>query len=72
MDSLTLEVEDGVLRAAKELANARGTTVEAMVREYLAAEVLRAVRERANKRLLSVRHPVDGPITWTRDELYGR
>jgi hypothetical protein len=75
--NLTLTIDEDVLKAARKLALDRETSVNQMVREYLAnlvhendrqAHALKNPKEfwRTSKFRLS------GPITWTRDELHER
>jgi predicted transcriptional regulator len=76
MTNLTLSIEDDVLRAARKLAAERETTVNAMVRKFLAEQV--AQKQRIKDSLARMTEIAEeggmevGPITWTRDELYER
>lgn len=75
--NLTLTIDENVLKAARKLALDRNTSVNQMVREYLAKLVKEQDRQAAAlqdlKRLWSKsKFRLGGPITWTRDELYER
>lgn len=76
MQNLTLAVEEDLLMEARKLAIEQGTTVNRLVREYLAGLVhsrdprraaAARLKSRMRKRPLAV-----GARTWTRDELYER
>ena len=77
MANLTLSIDDETLRAARIRALEQGTSVNAVVREYLASyaqpgsarEAVRAFLERAARS-----HASSGPggRSWTREELYDR
>ena len=74
---ITLDIDDEVVRKVRRMADHRGTTLSAMVSDYLASVVERDVaarREHAAKFRESVdRYSRDmGPRTWTRDDLYDR
>jgi hypothetical protein len=74
--NLTLTVDDDLLRAARKIALDRNTSVNHLVRDYLAELVTEKDRRRASvERLNSIfeRHSVKiGPITWTREDLHER
>jgi len=74
--NLTLVVEEDLLLAARKAALERRTSVNQLVRDFLASlaqEPLRRqmarvrLEEALEKGLVEV-----GPLTWTRDELYDR
>jgi plasmid stability protein len=75
--NLTLSIDDDLLRTARIRALEQGTSVNAVVREYLrdyagrrtAANAVRAFLELADEVRAS-----SGPAgrTWTREELYDR
>ena len=75
--NLTLSIDDETLRAARIRALEQGTSVNAVVRDYLstyarpgsASEAVRAFLERAAR---SGASSGPGGRTWTRDELYDR
>ena len=74
---ITLDIDDEVVRKASRIADGRGTTLSAMVSDYLASVIesdVAARREHAAKFRESVeRYSRDmGPRTWTRDDLYDR
>ena len=74
---ITLDVDDEVVRKMRRIADDRGTTLSAMVRDYLTSVVksdAAARREHAAKfRETADRLSRDmGPRTWTRDDLYDR
>jgi hypothetical protein len=74
--NLTLAIEDEVLEAARRLALEHGTTLNQLVRDHLADLVVREDRRRAAaerlKRAMQEELVEVGPITWTREDLYGR
>lgn len=76
MANLTLSLDDQVLEEARAVAVREGTTVNAMVRDYLTNVASRAERiARARRRLaeLAVSSTATiGPRDWTRNELYDR
>ncbi len=76
MKNLTLKVDEGVLAAVRRYAVERNTSVNGLVREFLAGIAEREDRARlARKRLreLSERSSARiGSATWTRDDLHAR
>lgn len=78
MGNLTLSIDDGVLRRARIHALEHGTSVNAMVRDYLCRLAGEDPAERAIAEFLDFarsRPPADEPTggrTWTRGELYER
>ena len=74
--TLTLDVEEEILLAARKVAIDRGTSVDQLVREYLSDLAQETSRRRlAMARLTQTmkRGVVEpGDRTWTRDELYDR
>jgi Asp-tRNA(Asn)/Glu-tRNA(Gln) amidotransferase B subunit len=73
---LTLTIDEDVLRAARKLALDRNTSVNQMIREYLAGLVSETTRGQAAakrlRELIKESQAVVGPITWTRDDLHDR
>jgi plasmid stability protein len=76
MASLTIAIDDGVLRQARMRAVAQGTSVNAVLRRYLEAysgthderaQAIRTIFE-ISDRCQSGR----GDVLWTRDELHER
>jgi hypothetical protein len=76
MANLTIVVDDEVLRRARIRALERGTSVNALLREYLEAfSGRRSARARAVDGLLDIAarsRSGRGSRTWTRDELHER
>lgn len=76
MKNLTLAIDGTLLDAARVYAAKRGTTVNAMVRDYLLGIAQQEDRyTRARRRIdeLAERSGAEvGPITWKRDDLYDR
>ncbi len=76
MHNLTLAIEEDVLLEARRLALERGTTVNKLVRDYLADLVrTRDRRAAARERLLAAmeRGVVKAePRNWKREDLYDR
>ena len=76
MSNVTISVPDQLLEAARQRAAARGTSLNALLREYLAAyaggeeERLRPFRELVELADRSRRKV--GARAWTRDELHER
>jgi hypothetical protein len=74
--NITLAIDEAIIDKVRLHAAKRGTTVNAMVRAYL-AEVAsaddRIERARADIRAMSGRDGLAvGDIGWSRDELHGR
>jgi hypothetical protein len=76
MSNVTLAIEDELLREARKVAIDRDTSVNQLVREFLADLVRRSTsRQVARDRLLRLmdERPVEvGPRTWSRDDLHER
>jgi hypothetical protein len=76
MANLTLAIDEEVLHEARKYALEHRTTVNQLVREYLATLNAQEERRRvAGERLKEImeRGLVDvGPITWKREDLYER
>lgn len=76
MKNITLAVEEEVLSEVRRYAAARNTTVNALVRDYLAAlaqDADRIAKARARLLQLSEESRAEiGPVKWSRDELYDR
>ncbi|MBI3328033.1 MAG: hypothetical protein HYZ81_15200 [Nitrospinae bacterium] len=76
MANLTISVDDDVLKQARLKAIAQGTSVNAVLREYLEVYAgVKTKREKAVKDLLQLAERVTsgrGGHRWTRDELHER
>lgn len=77
MANLTLSIDDDLLHEARKLALDRRTSVNQLVREYLALLVKQTdERREARAQLVRLLEPDQlleiGPITWTRDDLHSR
>jgi hypothetical protein len=74
--NLTLTIDEDLLRAARKVALDRNTSVNQMVREYLAATVRDSGRQLAAvaklDELFRKASAQVGPITWNRDDLHER
>ena len=74
--NVTLVVDEDLLLAARKVALDRGTSVNQLVREFLAGLVEQTDRRRlARERLMKMMETgiVEvGDITWSRDDLYER
>lgn len=76
MSTLTLEVEEDLLREAARVAEQRNTTVDRLVHEYLRSLLGQQERRREGwerfKRMMH-ENPIEvGERTWTREDLYER
>lgn len=76
MANVTLALDDGLLRKARIKAVHEHTSVNAVIREFLAgwvrdAEERGALVERARQALEAAEYR-SGGVTWTRDELHER
>ena len=74
---ITLDIDDEVVRRVNRIASDRGTTLSAMVGDYLNSVVERDAADRqelvARFRESAERYSRDmGPRTWTLDDLYDR
>jgi len=76
MANLTITIDDALLRRARLRALEQGTSVNALLREYLLAYAGSAqLQERALADLLALSSAATsrrGAATWTRDELHER
>ena len=76
MANLTITIDDALLRRARMRALEQGTSVNALLREYLVAYAGSAqMQERALADLLELSTTATsrrGGATWTRDELHER
>ena len=76
MRNITLSVEDDVLAAVRRHAAERDSSVNALVREYLAG--IAELEDRASKARKRIRQLSEkstgrlGPKSWTRDDLHAR
>ena len=76
MANLTIAIEDDILKKARLKAVDDGTSVNAVVREFLRDYTGAAsARLESAKRLIALAHvhaTEVGPITWKREDLYDR
>ena len=76
MANLTIVVDDEILKRARLRATEQGTSVNAVVRDYLEQYAgSRAAQEQALARLLTLSETAlsrRGRRTWSRDELHDR
>jgi hypothetical protein len=76
MRNVTLAIEDDVLREARRIAAERSTTLNGMIREFLAGITERESRAAAARaRIAEICRTSTaevGPRTWSRDELHER
>ncbi len=76
MQNLTLAIDDDILLEARKCALERRTSVNQLVREYLAGLVKQQDRRRAARTRLKAAFAKGivavGPRTWTREDLYDR
>lgn len=76
MRNVTLAIEDEVLREARRIAAERSTTLNGMIRNFLADLTTRESRAAtARARILELSRASTaevGPRTWSRDELHER
>ena len=76
MANLTITIDDALLRLARLRALEQGTSVNALLREYLVAYAGSAqAQERARADLIALSTTATsrrGDATWTRDELHER
>jgi len=76
MSTLTLEVEEDILREAERVAEQRNTTVDRLVHEYLRSLLGEQERRREGWerfRRMMRENPIEvGERTWTREDLYER
>jgi hypothetical protein len=74
--NLTLSIDETVLDEARRAAARRGTTVNAVVRDYLTSWASREARiEGARRKLAELAErstATIGPRDWTRDDLHDR
>lgn len=76
MANLTIAIEDDVLKKARVKAVEDGTSVNAVVRDFLREYTGNgSERVESAKRLIALAHEHAtevGPITWKREDLYDR
>jgi hypothetical protein len=76
MKNITLAVDENTLKVVRRYAAEHDTTVNAIVRDYLARIARNETRTRDAVRVLramSDRSTAEvGPVTWSRDELHDR
>lgn len=78
MKNITLTVDDQVLEQVRQYAAGAGTSVNKLVREFLATLANEIDQEREARELRELFEALDaakgrvGPITWSRDELHDR
>jgi plasmid stability protein len=74
--NLTIAIEDDVLKKARLRAVEQGTSVNAVVREFLRDYTGKRSRQAdAAARLIELAHQSRaevGPVTWTRDDIHDR
>jgi hypothetical protein len=74
--NLTLRIDEDLLQAARKVARERNTSVNQMVREYLAATVRESGRQHSAvaklDELVRTTRAQVAAITWTRDDLHER
>ena len=74
--NLTLTLDEDLLRAARKVALDRDTSVNRLVREYLAQLVEETDKQKAAledlEEIFRTSRFELGPITWTRDDLHER
>ncbi len=76
MKNITLAMDETLLDEVRVVAAKKGTTVNAMVRDFLTSVAkLEDRQERARRRIreLAEKSTAEvGPITWKREDLYDR
>ncbi len=76
MKNITLSIDETILDDVRVYAAKRGTTVNALVREYLnSVAKLEDRKDRARRRIreLSEKSTAEvGPVSWKREDLYDR
>jgi plasmid stability protein len=76
MKNITLAIDETLLDEVRIVAAKKGTTVNAMVRDYLTSIAsLEDRRDRARRRIreLAEKSTAEvGPVTWKREDLYDR
>jgi hypothetical protein len=73
MKNVTLSISDELLKLAREYAQVKGTTLNAMIREFLKSTVVKSdssFKEELNK--LREEIEIDSRQKMTRDEMYER
>jgi hypothetical protein len=71
--NLTLAIDREILLEARKFALEHGTTVNQLVRDYLSRlKDIEAARRSAREHWLNGPKVEVGPITWKREDLYGR
>lgn len=76
MKNVTLAIDESLLREARRIAADRGTTLNAMIREFLEEVAERESKAvRARERIIELCRDTRaevGPRTWTREDLHER
>jgi hypothetical protein len=76
MKNLTMRMDENILREARRIALERGTTVSAMIREYLDGLVMEEDRkDRARREILEMCQNSTAEIgrkDWSREDLHDR
>lgn len=76
MKNLTLSLDEALLRQARQVATARGTSLNAMIREYLREVTEReSSTEHARRRIVDMCRSMQAEVgtrSWTRDDLHER
>jgi len=76
MKNVTIALDESLLREARRIAADRGTTLNAMLREFLEGLIERDSRAaKARRRIVELCRETQaevGPGTWSRDEIHER
>jgi hypothetical protein len=76
MKNLTLSLDEALLREARQVAAARGTSVNAMIRDFLREVTEReSAAEQARRRIVEMCRGMKGEVGargWARDDLHDR
>ena len=76
MKNVTLSIDESLLRQARQVATARGTSLNAMIRDFLREVTAReSATAEARRRIVEMCQEMDGEVgirSWTRDELHER
>jgi hypothetical protein len=76
MKNITLAIDETLLDEVRIVAAKKGTTVNAMVRDYLTSIAsLEDRQDRARRRIRELAEQSTaevGPVTWKREDLYDR
>jgi hypothetical protein len=73
MKNVTLSISDELLKRAREYAQLKGTTLNAMVREFLTSTVVKSDSSfKEELKILREEIKIDSRQKMTRDEIYER